>query len=384
MTENADDESGAELLSRLVGLVYDCALDPSRWEPTLTEIRQALGFCNGMFTVWTAPAGQVLLNITSGIADDYAARLSGHGADIVAQWGGAERIAGFAVGEPKVLSWERRRSEWADCLYYREWIEPQGIIDLMAIAVTRDSNTTCSVGFARHGRDGAIGVREVRLARLLAPHIQRAVAISRLLDLKSLAAASFAATLDAVSAAIVLVGDDLGIVAANRAARTMMANRDCLVDARGTLSLATRAETVALKFAARRARPQQGETAQAATGVAARRADASPAVLHVVPLRYGDLRPGLAPGATMAIIAAPATGTMTVSREAVAALFGLTPTEARVFASIAEGRTLGETAQRLGIGAATAKTHLLRLFGKTGTRRQAELVRLAASLAMPA
>jgi DNA-binding CsgD family transcriptional regulator len=35
----------------------------------------------------------------------------------------------------------------------------------------------------------------------------------------------------------------------------------------------------------------------------------------------------------------------------------------------------------LGIGRGTVKTHLLRIFAKTGTRRQAELVKLAASLA---
>lgn len=69
--------------------------------------------------------------------------------------------------------------------------------------------------------------------------------------------------------------------------------------------------------------------------------------------------------------------------ETIAALFDLTPAETRVYTAIADGRTLGETAKKLGISLATAKTHLLRLFAKTGTRRQAELVRLAGSFAAP-
>lgn len=42
-----------------------------------------------------------------------------------------------------------------------------------------------------------------------------------------------------------------------------------------------------------------------------------------------------------------------------------------------------ETAAALGISAATVRTHLLRLYTKTGIRRQAELVKLAAGFASP-
>ena len=69
--------------------------------------------------------------------------------------------------------------------------------------------------------------------------------------------------------------------------------------------------------------------------------------------------------------------------EALAALFNLTAAEARVFCQIAAGRTQAAVAMALGIAASTVKTHLLRLFAKTGTRRQADLVKLAGSLALP-
>ena len=42
-----------------------------------------------------------------------------------------------------------------------------------------------------------------------------------------------------------------------------------------------------------------------------------------------------------------------------------------------------ETAEALGIGEATVKTHLHRLFGKTGTSRQADLVKLVAGFSSP-
>jgi DNA-binding CsgD family transcriptional regulator len=64
---------------------------------------------------------------------------------------------------------------------------------------------------------------------------------------------------------------------------------------------------------------------------------------------------------------------------ALAGAFGLTPTELRVCLAIVEVGGVPETAQALGIAETTVKTHLHRVFAKTGASRQADLVKLAAS-----
>lgn len=58
------------------------------------------------------------------------------------------------------------------------------------------------------------------------------------------------------------------------------------------------------------------------------------------------------------------------------ALFGLTPAEARLACTILDAGSLREVAERLGIAVTTARTHLTRVFAKTGTSRQSQLVRL--------
>jgi DNA-binding CsgD family transcriptional regulator len=55
--------------------------------------------------------------------------------------------------------------------------------------------------------------------------------------------------------------------------------------------------------------------------------------------------------------------------------FGLTPAEAGLACEVVKGFGLVECAGRIGISQATARTHLHRVFEKTGTKRQAELVR---------
>ncbi len=56
--------------------------------------------------------------------------------------------------------------------------------------------------------------------------------------------------------------------------------------------------------------------------------------------------------------------------------YDLTPAEARLAKLIAEGERLDGIAERLGISVHTARTHLKRVFEKTGVERQAELVQL--------
>jgi DNA-binding CsgD family transcriptional regulator len=56
--------------------------------------------------------------------------------------------------------------------------------------------------------------------------------------------------------------------------------------------------------------------------------------------------------------------------------YGLTPAEATFALEIIKGDGRKATADRLGISVGTARSHLSKIFDKTGVRHQAELVRL--------
>lgn len=62
--------------------------------------------------------------------------------------------------------------------------------------------------------------------------------------------------------------------------------------------------------------------------------------------------------------------------------YGLTLAEARVALAVASGLTISNTARRLKISVNTVKTHLHRVYEKTGTTRQAELSRLMATISL--
>lgn len=65
-------------------------------------------------------------------------------------------------------------------------------------------------------------------------------------------------------------------------------------------------------------------------------------------------------------------------------LYGLTHAEARVASRVGRGLAVKEIAADLHISVETVRTHLKRIYAKTGTRRQAELVRLILEEGAPA
>ena len=104
--------------------------------------------------------------------------------------------------------------------------------------------------------------------------------------------------------------------------------------------------------------------------------DGRPCVTHVLPLRSGEARWGFEQGAIAAVFIARAETAPQMPAAALALMNDVTPAEARVLELILEGRKLREIAEKLGVSIATVRTHLGRLFHKTGTSRQAELVAL--------
>ena len=112
-------------------------------------------------------------------------------------------------------------------------------------------------------------------------------------------------------------------------------------------------------------------------------ADGRPAFAHVLPIASGAARRQIEPKAVAAIFIAPADAIPSLPLQAWISAFGLTAAEVRVLERLIEGRTIVEVAEELKIGASTARTHLAHLMQKTGSSRQADLVRMAMQLMAP-
>jgi DNA-binding CsgD family transcriptional regulator len=107
-------------------------------------------------------------------------------------------------------------------------------------------------------------------------------------------------------------------------------------------------------------------------------------VAHVLPLTSGARRAAcLATNAVAALFIRKATLEAFAPPEVIGEMYKLTPTELRVLLAIVDIGGVPEVAAALGVAVTTIKTHLSRLFEKTGVARQADLVKLVAGFSTP-
>jgi DNA-binding CsgD family transcriptional regulator len=100
-------------------------------------------------------------------------------------------------------------------------------------------------------------------------------------------------------------------------------------------------------------------------------------VAHLMPLTSGARRRAAKPYAAAAVLFVHKIAFHAPSApEVIAKTFKLTPTELRILLSIVQ---IGGVQETLGVAENTVKTHLRRLFEKTGASRQVDLVKLIAA-----
>lgn len=368
--------------SRLVEQIYDCAIDPARWPVTLDVIRNALGFANAALTLQALPSGRFLMNFVTGVESPWLERMSAYASDVIDLWGGPAVAQSAPIDRPAVLSRMNPEAIAAGTNpYIVEWGRPQGLVDTLAIPLSRDGASIGTIGMGRHGSAGPIGETEIALATLLTPHLQRAVAIGRLLEGQVATRNTLAQVIDHLSMPVFILAVDRRILHRNAAAWRLPAN-DAGVSTRGERLSSPKADVArALESFVRHCHDGTGPRHHA-LGLPCHGVDGRTRALHVLPMVGSEVAP-LLPGAVAAVFVATPRAATGASVAMIASLFALTPMEARVFSAVAEGATVAETARGLGTATSTVRSHLLQVFDKTGLRRQSELVRLASSLTLP-
>ena len=275
-------------------------------------------------------------------------------------------------------------AEFFETRFYREWARPQGLVDNVFAILERSPTSIAAFIVFRHERDGLADDDARQLLGLIAPHLRRAVLIGKVIDLRTIEAATFADTLDGLNAGIFLVDATGLIVHANVAGHGILAVGDILRSFAGRLVAHDQQVDEVLRDAFKAT--EHGDAAIGTKGIAvpliAR--DGERHVAHILPLTSGARRRAeLAITATAALFVQKAALETPSRPEAIAKAYKLTPTELRVLLTLVEVGGGPEVAEALGIADGTVKTHLSHLFQKTGVKHQVDLVRLVAGFSSP-
>jgi len=180
--------------------------------------------------------------------------------------------------------------------------------------------------------------------------------------------------LEMVRCGAMLVAEDGQVQLANRTARAILQKKDGITLLRSTVVAERPSDTRILRSALQNAisYPERGEPEQSPFTLE-RRLAGSPLIVRVMP------GPGLdcwdsSSQRTALVKLYDQDPELIIDEKALVCVYGMTRSEAALAAKLLQGKSIESAADELCISTHTARTHLKRIFMKTDTHRQPELV----------
>jgi DNA-binding CsgD family transcriptional regulator len=265
-----------------------------------------------------------------------------------------------------------------DSRLWREWMAPQDMYGGMASRVLDVDGSFWMFDIQRGRRQEQFDAAEFALFERVAGVMRRVTMLHQLLGGVSIAREMARRALDELSLAIIIVDRAMRLAYANAAADELLAAADGPLDLRGgRLSARVLSEQSELKDLVVRASDLAGARGQM---LLRHDGEGRQVSLCVTPLPAAYALSGrMNDVMIVARPLEPAAGGLAAARQ----MFDLTEAEARLALGLASGLSLAEVARQQGIRMSTVRTHLARVFSKTGTRQQSQIAALLRAVELP-
>ncbi|WP_143747907.1 helix-turn-helix transcriptional regulator [Mesorhizobium temperatum] len=367
----------ADAILAAVQRIHEAPLAPEGWTRALPSIAGALRSEHGILLVQNASRTTELavsFEMTSEQMDGFVAA-----AHVDSAFWGA--IRGVPVGSVAPTSALLSDREYARTTFYNEGVRPLGAFHGLAVSPLRTPQRFVHISTGRRLGRQDYDSKDIAALRMLAPHLVTALKVAHRLAAADLRAAGAGDALDRLDAGVILVDAASKILFANQTAEAILAGNDSLgIDRDGVCAGSRRATWVLRRLIASCAQVTMANGGPGGSMVIPRAEGGGPLRVVVAPFRADTAQIdtawlGAARPVAILMITDPERE-QRVRKEDLRRRFGFTPAEADVALEILKGDGRDASAARLGIAAATVRTHLSHIFEKTGLHRQAELVRL--------
>lgn len=368
--------AGFQQTDSILEAVYDAAGDDGMWSQALDRVAAAVDAKGAMYCLFTKqerlPAVQVVHFSGFAAGSDLAYARDHNLLDPHVPLGMRTPVGSW------FLSHEHFDRRYIDShAFFRDVMDKAGIRWVAGARLWEDSDAIGCMAFQRE--TGARPYAESDRARLaeLTPHLRRASGLHWRLQKHERRAALEVAALDGLSFGVVVLDAQRHVLAANRKAEAYLARPALfLIGPGGILSMRHPVGDSRLREAVR----EVGALRSSAFFLPDR--DGAPALqATVLPLTPGaEWNQWQRPLVMLSLTENK--GARSLPRQLLADLFRLTAAEARLANWWMSGRSNEEYATLRGLSSETIRSQSKSLLGKTGTRRQAELVALLARFSM--
>jgi len=360
-------------LHELLGAIYQGCMESLPWSDALIHLRRILAANWATLILRPASDTRKALIVNSGPNGAFmeTGKYATHSAFML------DPFNNLPPGRIKDVDEVLGVRQWLDSEFYRQFLEPVDIRYMIGADMMTPDGAECRLRICRPPSAEAFSAEDKAWCETLLPHFKRAVHLHSRLERIESERALYSTTIDRMLLGTIVFDESGSIIRVNHPAEDILAQSDGLRICGGHLEASYARENAKLQMLIRRALTDTSDCMSAMgqamsitrpsgrgkLGIAVR---ANPSKWSEGPQRV----------AVTVFIRDPEQKSMAASRELIQQLFEFTPSEASVAILLADGMTLDEAADKLGIRKNTARAHLRSIFSKTGVKRQTSLVRL--------
>lgn len=364
----------AEAISATIDTLYEAATDSSLWNRALAGLVSFVGSSGSHLAFIDGATGLINPDVSVGMPPEMLTEYNG---DKVKSCPRIQSARRQPVGSP-CYDYQHISEREIDHNEYYNWLQVQGdaIRYYLATRLNTLDGSEAWLSMAFRHREGHAQAEHMERFRMLLPHVNRAIRISQRLGTWELASASTLVALNAIDVGTFILDRDGKVQHRNAVAEALVTSGTCIRLSAGRLLLAVHAahrQFMAMVNSA----SSTGSTPTAPRGGSLMvHVPNSTDVYRVTvsPLQMQSRSLAFEPTAAIVFVerVRGAIADMSTLRDR----FGFTAAETRLAARLAEGQSIAEAAAFLNVSLYTARTHLKSILCKTGTHRQAALVRL--------
>ncbi|MBA8879504.1 helix-turn-helix transcriptional regulator [Phyllobacterium myrsinacearum] len=360
-------------ITGLIGQIYLAAFDPTQWTPAIQSTRQLFNSSAVCLTNHTTNASGTWAFNTNQDEGYFRKYIEEHTHT-------NPYVSSLSAGPLHRIVADRNLFDvdtFRRSAFWNEWMKPQDMYDGLCCKLNHTASSLTFVDIRRGPNQPSFENKEADLFALLTPHFERASQINEQMRLAS----ALTATFSRLPFGAVLVDADLRILELNDAAGILLeAGHAELMRRNGFLTTQSQSLRQLKKLVAEACGlHMDGLIGTGGRMIVETSTDAGQMVNYVLEVAPAFDSPfsGLTIGRCAIVIVKKIDMSNPEGLdEQIRAIFKLTPSEARLAVLLAGGLALKDAAQEAGLRNTTARAYLERLFHKTGTHQQSQLVAL--------
>ncbi|MDE0853149.1 MAG: helix-turn-helix transcriptional regulator [Nevskia sp.] len=370
--DNLAEAVGLAPLDRLIGAIYEGAMESPPWQAALQLMRDSLQAAHVTLMLRPPSSENAGVMINTGTVTKQG--IEAYETHFFAM----DPFVRLAEGEV-VTAEELIGKQWLQSTVYQEYLRPLGVRHLLGADIYTKEGIECRLRITRSHEAQPFSSEDKALIRFLLPHLKRSIQLHARLDFLECERQLFAGTVNRMLLGIISFSQNGTILETNQEARRILAEKDGIWLSGNNLSVEVTQEGRELQRMVRQA--LSSTAADRTPGVVEAMSVTRPSgraklgvLVRQIPL--GTWSESRQRPAVAVFLRDPESSAAQPSHELVRRLFGLTRMEASLALLLADGLTLDEAAEKMDVRRNTARTHLRSIFCKTGVTRQTMLVRL--------